>query len=179
MPRVSYNLGEYRLRYRGEYVPTNLYTYMDWVTCDGGSYTVINQDCTDESGLIGVHPTDSEDSELYWAALAVKGSTGDGPEIYQRFGTVSNGLWDFSTTDKIIVPSNGNSVITLENVYDGCCGIIISDLDLSFPNNPSLYSVDYDYIIPQANEFYIYSFVCATFGSNLKLIWNRAVYYND
>lgn len=172
---ADYNLGPYRPRPRGEFVSSENYRYLDIVTYNGGSYICINLDTIDGIAVAGVLPTGSVESELYWQALAEKGEKGDMADGYNSFITVSNGVWDFNNSDKIIIPENAPDTLEISNAYNGCCGVILTTKDLTLPSN-SNYSIDYNYISCMTNQYYMYTFVYGShIGDSDKFIWNRTV----
>ena len=177
--KTDYNMGPFRIFPRGEYDSTVRYNYLDTVYYEGSSYMFIFTD-TESDLCIGVPPAGDASSELYWQIMAAKGDTGPAAETYKGFLTVTDGTWDYSTTDKIIVPGTAASnSLSISNVYDGCCGMILSPLDLTLPNN-SMYSFDYNYINRlNPTQLYMYTFVYygaadTPLGPN-KFIWNRTV----
>ena len=38
-----------------------------------------------------------------------------------------DGKWDYSKTDKIIVPTNMTNRLDIYNITEGCCGIVVTD----------------------------------------------------
>ncbi len=169
-------MGPFRVYPRGEFDGTASYRFLDLVTYYGSSYICINYDTIDGTACIGVSPVGQAQSPLYWQLVASKGDTGSPPDAYQNFITVTNGVWDYSRSDKIIIPPTGNSEIGILNVYNGCCGIILTEIDLSLPYN-SDFSVDFNYIPLSTNQYYMYSFVYGNpYGSGDRFIWNRCIY---
>lgn len=171
----DYNLGPYRIKPRGEFDPEANYIFLDLVTYDGGSYVCINYDTIDGVACIGVLPEGEVRSASYWQCIAHKGDKGDTGDMYLPFKTVSNGNWNYNETDKIIVPANATTNIEIENVYDGCCGLILSKQELSFPPN-SIYAADFSYVNTSGiADWYLYTFVYANLGSAYNFIWSRSV----
>lgn len=178
---MEYNLGPYRIRPRGEYKSTVPYKYLDIVTYNGSSYLCIygrNETADANIEITGKIP-DDPDSSLYWQLIASKGDKGlqgDANDLYRGFITVTDGIWDYSKSDKIIVPEDGSNSLILENIYDGCCGIILSEKELVLPPNNSNLSSDFYYISKLPNQLYLYTFICARyFNDTLSLFWNRTV----
>lgn len=171
------NLGPYRLRPRGEFSGTASYRFLDVVSYDGGSYMCCNYDTIDGTSCIGVLPTGELNSELYWQCLCKRGEPGLLELEYLPIKTLGeDGVWDFDETDKVYIPESFSKTLNIENVYEGCCGIIITtNKNLKLPAN-SDYSIDFDYvaIADNANQYYMYSFVYAKMGGN-KFIWHRTV----
>lgn len=172
----DYNLGPFRIRSRGEFVSSDRYKFLDIVTYNGGSYICINMDTIDDIGVTGVLPEGQTNSSLYWQCLAHKGDTGESGK-YDGFIKVTSGAWDYSESDKIIIPDSASlNTITINNVYNGCCGIIVTKKNLTLPTN-SDYSIDFNYITATTNQYYMYTFV---YGTNIitnsnRYIWNRTV----
>ena len=171
----KYNLGPFRLRPRGAFNPEVEYRYLDTVKYNGSSYWCINYDTIDGVACIGIPPIGSPQSAAYWDVLAEKGDKGDLSDQYQSFMTVTNGAWNYANTDKIFIPENGRNTISISNPYDGCCGIIITRLDLVLPSN-SLRKVDYDYVdLDYDDDMYLYTFVYGNFGGGYKFVWSRSI----
>ena len=118
-----------------------------------------------------------QDLVFYTDLKGLKDSRDDiGDNIYDGFLSVTNGVWDYSKSDKIIIPDNGESTITINNVYNGCCGMICTTKNLALPSNSDK-SIDFNYINAGTNQYYMYTFV---YGTNVitntnKYIWNRTV----
>ena len=173
---ADYNMGPFRISPRGEFDGTESYRFLDLVTFNGSSYLCINFDTIDGTACIGVAPSGQVQSPLYWQLIASRGEVGPTPDFYQGFMKVSNGIWDYERTDKIFIPSDATDELGIQNVYNGCCGIILTEKDLSLPYN-SDYSVDFNYIPRGTNQYYMYSFVYGNpYGSGNRFIWNRSVY---
>ncbi len=175
---ADYNLGPYRPRPRGEFDGTMNYLYLDIVRYHGSSYININLDTIDGIACIGILPEGQNESELYWMPIAEKGEKGDTADAYTPYVVVDNNTWDYSQGDKIFIPEVDEdvSILDITNVYDGCCGIIITRNDLSLPAN-SLFSVDYKYVsIINNDDYYFYTFTYANVGSGSNMfIWHRTV----
>lgn len=177
---TEYNLGPYRPRPCGEFDSSTRYRYLDLVTYNGSSFICINIDTIDEVDSTGILPEGQEQSELYWQCIAHKGDKGDKADRYQSFIEVEDGIWDYNLSDKIIIKDFSPPILEIQNVYDGCCGIIISKKDLALPIN-SYYSIDYNYITLETNQCYLYTFVYAPLiidtegNKTYKFIWNRIV----
>jgi len=175
---AEHNLGPYRFRSRGEFSPTARYKFMDVVTYNGSSYYVYNEDIIDNISVTGVAPVGQYVSETYWRLLAAKGDTGSAGssgDTYLPFITVTNGIWNYEDSDKIIIPSEGSASIQIQNAYEGCVGIILTEKELTLPSG-SDYSIDYNYVTKVANQYYMYTFLYANpDGANARFIWNRTV----
>ena len=172
----EYNLGPYRMRFQGEYDPMKNYIYMDVVTYDGGSYICINLDTIDGVSCIGILPEGEANSELYWQVIAKRGSKGQAADVYTPYSIVTNGKWDFSITDKIFIPYEATNTLEITNVYDGCCGIIITKKDLTLPAN-SMKSINYNFIeLLLSTDYYFYTFTYSNLGGrDYEYIWHRSV----
>lgn len=178
---AEYNMGPYRIRPCGEFNSATRYRYLDLVTYQGGSYVCCNYDTIDGTGVIGVLPTGEDESLLYWQCISVRGDRGPAGEIYKNFEVISDGIWDFhvTNTDKIIIPSEAPDEISIINMHDGQCGIILTEKDLILPSN-SDHSIDFDYVTILPSQYYMYSFVYynnSTRGAIRlnRFIWNRTV----
>lgn len=177
---ADFNLGPYRPKPRGEFNSTTPYKYLDIVAYNGGSYICCNLDTIDGDAVIGVLPTGETRSEIYWQCVGAKGEKGDIGEEYLGFKTITDGIWDFSQTDKILIPDSATTDrINIINVYNGCCGLIITKKILNLPSN-SNYALDYNYITANSNQYYLYTFIygATPFNSNNRFIWKRTVINN-
>ncbi len=173
----NWNMGVYRPRPKGDYDDTTEYSYLDIVKYNGSSYINCNLDTIDGVASIGIAPEGHADSELHWQCIASKGDKGDLADTYLPYEEITNGEWDYSVSDKIFIPENSSvSSINITNVYNGCCGIIISRKDLTMPVN-SYYSLDYNYCnITRNTEYYFYTFTYTDFGSNsYAFVWHRTI----
>ena len=172
---AEYDLGPYRIRTCGEFDSTRAYKYLDIVTYNGGSYICCNLDTIDGTAAIGILPEGEHRSNLYWQCIALRGEKGETGDSYKSFINVTNGKWDFSLSDKIVIPEGAPDTLEISNVYNGCCGIILSQKELELPTN-SDYSIDFYYVTRNATQYYMYTFVYgACISSNKKFIWNRTV----
>lgn len=172
------NLGRFRINPKGEWDSTKQYEFLDAVSYLGSSYVCINND-TEDRYNVGIPPVGNTASGKYYMLLAEKGDKGD-TGTYDSFITVEDNKWDYSLSDKIIIPEDApndkDNPLIIENLYDGCCGVIVSKKDLFLPTY-SDYSIDFDYLsIRYDTEYYLYSFICMDMGSGLmKPIWNRTI----
>lgn len=172
---AEYNLGPFRIRPRGEFNPSENYRFLDLVTYNGGSFVCINMDTVDGTAAVGILPEGESKSQLYWQCIAHKGDKGD-IGGYQNFIKIEDGIWDYSESDKIIIPDECTiNTLDITNVYNGCCGIVLTNKDLELPVN-SEFSIDYNYATCNANQYYIYTFIYGSYiTENNKFIWNRTV----
>ena len=170
------NLGPFRIRPRGEFDSTESYRFLDLVSYQGSSYLCSNYDTIDGTSCIGVLPTGVNNSDAYWQCIAEKGEPGLIEVEYLPIGNLHNGKWDFDITDKIYIEEDFNDEIVIENVYDGCCGAILTkNRNLQLPAN-SDYAIDFNYAnIVNANQYYLYTFIYANMGVGSRFIWNRNV----
>ena len=171
------NLGPFRIRPRGKFSSEAKYRFLDLVSYKGGSYLCCNYDTIDGTAAIGILPTGASNSEAYWQCVAEKGETGLVEVEYLPLGNLEDSIWDFEETDKIYIEENFNNVLEIINVYNGCCGAIITgNTNLQLPEN-SDYSIDFNYITitDPANQYYLYTFIYADIGAGGKFIWNRTV----
>ena len=188
---MEINLGAFRINPRGEFDPNQQYEFLDAVTYNGSSYLCINNDIIDGVSNIGILPEGEQKSELYYMLLAHKGDQGDIAPHYESFITLEDRIWDYSKSDKIIIPEDmvfdeeNNIRLIINNVYDGCCGMILTEnKNVVLPTN-SDYSADFDYmdldnsVNNRKGQYYMYSFVCRQIGVNkFVLIWHRTVINN-
>ena len=117
-------------------------------------------------------------SKKYWVCMAEKGDKGDIAPQYDSFITLSNNIWDYSESDKIVIPENLSiNQLIINNAYDGCCGMIITKQDIVLPDNSDC-SLDYYYAeVMNNDEYYVYTFVYRSTSSNSgRFMWNRTVY---
>lgn len=170
------NLGPYRIRPRGKFSSEKSYRFLDLVSYQGGSYLCSNYDTIDGTGAIGVLPTGAHNSEIYWMCIAERGEPGLIEVEYLPIENLEDNTWDFDVTDKIYIGKSFNKVLDIINVYDGCCGAILTENDnLLLPAN-SDYSIDFNYVnINSANQYYLYTFIYANMGAGSRFIWNRTV----
>ena len=176
----EYNLGPYRPRPLGDYDSTYPYRYLDIVRFQGATYICIFLDNVDHVACVGVLPTGQDSSDTYWMCIGEKGEKGDTGDVYTPYVQVDNGTWDFSLGDKCYMPDGGmeESSIVINNVYDGCCGMIITKLDLVLPNN-SYRSLDYNFCnLRRPTDLYFYTFTYAKMGDDFYYIWHRTVITN-
>jgi hypothetical protein len=172
---ADYGLGPFRVRPCGNYNPATSYRFLDLVAYNGGSYLLINQDTLDDNAdVIGVLPVGQDDSELYWQCIVERGEKGETADQYYGFIEVTDGQWDFSETDKITIPEGGVTTLNINNIYNGCCGVVLSTEELTLPDN-SEYSIDFFYVTRSANQYYLYTFVYGSITGDDKFIWNRTV----
>lgn len=173
---TTQNLGPFRIRPRGKFSSEAQYRFLDLVSYEGGSYLCSNYDTIDGTAVIGVLPTGAHDSEAYWMSIAERGEAGLIEVEYLPIGNLEDGIWDFDITDKIYVEESFSKVINITNVYDGCCGAILTkNTNLQLPEN-SDYSIDFNYVnITNANQYYLYTFIYANMGAGSRFIWNRTV----
>ena len=172
---AEFNLGPFRIKARGKFNSETAYKFLDMVTYNGGSYININYDTIDGISCVGVLPDGDDNSKNYWQCIASKGDKGDIADQYQPFAEVSDGAWDYTVSDKITIPLSAPDRLDITNVYDGCCGIILTKKDLTLPIN-SLYSVDYNYINTTDDDYYFYTFVYTNIGSDsFMFVWHRSV----
>ena len=172
------NLGHFRINDRGEFNNTAQYQLLDGVKYNGGYYMCKNDDTIDGIACIGILPEGQDISKKYWVCMAEKGDKGDIAPQYDSFITLSNNIWDYSESDKIVIPENLSiNQLIINNVYDGCCGMIVTKQDITLPDN-SDYSVDYYYAeVMNTDEYYVYTFVYRSTSSNSgRFMWNRTVY---
>lgn len=170
------NLGPFRIRPMGKFSSDAKYRFLDLVTYDGGSYLCCNYDTIDGIGVTGVLPKGAHNSEAYWQCIAERGEAGLIEVEYLPIENLEDGVWDFDITDKIYINESFVDTLDITNVYDGCCGAILTkNSNLKLPVN-SDYSTNFNYVnITNANQYYLYTFIYANMGSGSRFIWNRIV----
>lgn len=107
---------------------------------------------------------------LQLATVATTGSYNDlinKPKRYESFVIVDDGVWDYSAADKIKLTAD---LISIGNVYNGAVGLILTDLDITLPEN-SKKAYDYDYMDLPTGGMYQYTFLYD--GSYYN--WSRTV----
>lgn len=103
----------------------------------------------------------SKDYLLNILQLATVATTGsytdltDKPNRYESFATVDDGVWDYSVADKIKLTAD---LVSIGNVYNGAVGLILTDLDITLPEN-SKKAYDYDYMDLPTGGMYQYTFL--------------------
>lgn len=172
----DWNMGVYRPRPMGDFSDTIQYKYLDIVRYNGASYINCNLDTIDGVACIGIPPEGDSESENYWQCIATKGDKGDMADSYLPYASITDGAWDYSVADKIFIPDSAVDTLYIDNVYNGCCGIIITKKDLDLPAN-SYFSLDYKYCnITRDDEYYFYTFTYTDFGSESYMyVWHRTV----
>ena len=107
---------------------------------------------------------------LQLATVATTGSYTDlinKPNRYESFVVVDDGVWDYSAADKIKLTAD---LVSIGNVYNGAVGLILTDLDITLPEN-SKKAYDYDYMDLPTGGMYQYTFLYD--GSYYN--WSRTV----
>lgn len=107
---------------------------------------------------------------LQLATVATTGSYNDlinKPKRYESFVIVDDGVWDYSAADKIKLTAD---LVSIGNVYNGAVGLILTDLDITLPEN-SKKAYDYDYMDLPTGGMYQYTFLYD--GSYYN--WSRVV----
>lgn len=173
------NLGPFRINPRGELNPNAQYKFLDLITYKGTSYLSINNDIIDGTAVVGKLPTQSDSNE-YFQIMASKGDKGDIADQYDGCRTLTNNTWDYSLSDKVSMGTGYDATkpLVINNAYDGCCGMIFTNKDITLPAN-SYRSIDYNYtVLLSSSDLYVYSFLCRSVSGVLKYYWNRSVYVN-
>ena len=179
---MIHNLGPIRLNPTGEFNQFKEYKFLDSVEYNGSTYVFINQEYITKTKS-GVLPVDDpiEKSDLYWDVLALRGPQGPKADKYDQFITLTeddHNVWDYSRSDKIIIPADtifSKEALSIENVEDGCCGMIITrNRNIILPEN-SDYALDFDYVNVGVKQYYMYTFVYCRIMSSYRFIWNRTV----
>lgn len=172
------NLGRFRINPRGEIKPNEQYKFLDLVTYNGSAYLNINNELIDGTASTGQLPTELESSTEYYMLLVSKGDKGDMADKYDPFLLLTDNIWDYAITDKVRLSSlyDESKLLQINNVYDGCCGMIVTDKDIALPFN-SCTSEDYHYLIALNEQYYVYTFV---YNEEIdRFIWNRSVYKDE
>lgn len=173
---AAYNLGPFRLKFRGIFDGSTTYNFCDVVTYNGSSYVCNHEDLVGDLYCVGVLPTGQTESETYWQLLAQKGDIAD---KYDSFVEITDNNWDYSISDKIFIGEDVAfiSPLNITNVYDGCCGLISTkNANVVLPENSS-YSTDFFYVelVDPLTQSYLYSFICVKDGNSFRYIWHRTV----
>ena len=175
--RTDYDLGPFRLRIKDEWNNTESYRYMDVVSYKGESFICNNMNTIDGSvECVNIPPDDITFGSSFWTCIAHRGPKGESAEVYTPYIEVANGKWDYKLSDKILIPDDASTdTITISNVYNGCCGIIITRKELILPSN-SYKSSDFNYInLVTAIDRYFYTFTYTTLDNNDYFVWHRSV----
>jgi len=90
------------------------------------------------------------------------------PVRYESFITVTNGIWNYALSDKIILTTT--NLISIANITNGAIGCINTTYDLTLPSG-SKKAVDYDYIIATTGQSYTYTFLY----NGVNYFWSRVV----
>lgn len=172
---AEYNMGPFKPNPKGVFKPNTKYRYFDLVEYNGGSYLNINKDDVDGTSSIGVLPYGQAESELYWMCMSKPGKDGTVAKEYSPFAVVEDdGIWDYSITDKVIVP-NTVKELKIKGLYSGCIGMVISNSNsFKLPQNSDT-SLDYNFVTAEGKQYYMYTFTCVDMNNTLRLIWNRTV----
>ena len=181
---AEHNLGPIRINHTGPYSDTKEYKFMDAVEYNCSSDVAINLEYITKSfsGHIPDFETNEEDAKMYWAIEALRGEKGPMADKYDSFITLESTdtdiVWDYNKSDKIIIPTDmdfTNKRLTIDNVYDGCCGMIITrNRNVILPEN-SDYALDFDYMNVGVKQYYMYTFVYCKIMSTYRFVWNRTV----
>ena len=172
------NLGPFRLNPKGYFKQDEHYKYLDVVKYNGSSYMCCNYDTIDKIDCVGILPIGQEQSETYWFCLAEKGEKGEKAVKYDSFINLSDNNWNYDLSDKVIITIDMvfNSHLNITNVYDGCCGVILTkNENVVLPENSDL-SVDFNYMRKTSNsQYYLYTFIYGKITTSYKFIWNRTI----
>ena len=178
---ADHNLGPFRIRPRGTYKDNEKYRYLDLVYYDADkcSYICRKYETIDNSVICqGINPTNEE----YWMKITERGATGFYEMEYYPIISIepNNSIytWDFDITDKIRIDGDDqiNEKLVIENVDEGCCGVIITRKSSNILPDNSDYSIDFNYVnIINDNQYYLYTFIYADMGAGPRFIWNRTV----
>ena len=169
------NLGPFRLNPRGEYNTTTQYQVLDLITYKGSSYICINDDIIDGVSNIGIPPVGHEKSSVYYQLSAQCGDKGDRAEKYDGFIKLTDGNWDYNASDKAIIKATETPItLSITNVYDGCCGMLLTDAaTITLPERSDT-SINFNYIMTNAsNCYYMYTFVYCGDEISGRFIWNK------
>lgn len=172
---AEYNMGPFKPNPKGVFKPNTKYRYFDLVEYNGGSYLNINKDDVDGTSSIGVLPYGQAESELYWMCMSKPGKDATVAKEYSPFVVIEDdGIWDYSVTDKVIVPFTVKE-LKIKGLYSGCVGMVISvSNSFKLPQNSDT-SLDYNFVTAGNKQYYMYTFTCVDMNNTLRLIWNRTV----
>ena len=90
---------------------------------------------------------------------------------------LENGDWDYSLGSLAKINLEADTTINITNVTSGSFGAIdvYGNYDLTLPSNSYSFPPDWDYLIPNSNQHYRYSF----YYDGNKFDWNRSVRENE
>jgi hypothetical protein len=90
---------------------------------------------------------------------------------------LTNGEWDFSLGNLVKMVLLEDTNLNITNVRSGCHGVIdvYGNYNLTLPSNSYSFPPDWDYLIPNSNQHYRYSF----YYDGNKFDWNRSVRENE
>lgn len=90
---------------------------------------------------------------------------------------LTSGEWDYSQGNLVKLVLLEDTILNITNVRNGCHGIIdvYGNFNLTLPSNSYSFPPDWDYLIPNSNQHYRYSF----YYDGNKFDWNRSVRENE
>jgi hypothetical protein len=121
----------------------------------------------------GINETDGTKLENpYWGWI-----TDLGVDLINSVLNLTNGEWDFSSGNLARIILTADTVLNITNVNSVCYGVIdvYGNYDLILPSNSYSFPPDWDYLIPNSNQHYRYSF----YYDGSKFDWNRSVRENE
>lgn len=89
---------------------------------------------------------------------------------------LTDGNWNYSLGNSAKITLAENTVLSISNVYSGAYGVIdvYGNFTLTLPSNSYSFPPDWDYLVPNANQHYRYSF----YYDGNKFDWSRSVREN-
>ena len=89
---------------------------------------------------------------------------------------LEDGTWDYALGNSAKITLTENTALSITNVYSGAYGVIdvYGNFTLTLPSNSYSFPSDWDYLVPNANQHYRYSF----YYDGNKFDWSRSVREN-
>lgn len=90
---------------------------------------------------------------------------------------LTDGNWDYFQGNSAVIVLLEDTNLNITNVRNGCHGVIdvYGEYNLILPTNSYSFPPDWDYLIPNSNQHYRYSF----YYDGNKFDWNRSVRENE
>ena len=90
---------------------------------------------------------------------------------------LTNGEWDYSLGNSVKLVLLEDITLNISNVRSGCHGVIdvYGKYNLTLPSNSYSFPPDWNYLIPNSNQHYRYSF----YYDGNKFDWSRSVRENE
>lgn len=90
---------------------------------------------------------------------------------------LTNGEWDYSLGNLVKMVLLEDTTLNISNIRSGCHGVIdvYGNYNLILPSNSYSFPPDWNYLIPNSNQHYRYSF----YYDGNKFDWSRSVRENE